>query len=434
MTELTHGELGGFIADRVEIGVFAVDVEFKVTLWNRFMATHSRHSAADVLGRNLFEVFPELPRSWLERKVRHVQALRNYAFTSWTQRPYLFRFDHNRPITGGVDAMRQNCTFLPVKNEAGEVVQVCVTVQDVTDNAIAHEELAASMAEIEREKAEQRKLIGELAQAQNQLLQSEKLASIGQLAAGVAHEINNPIGFVNSNLGTLASYVDELMVVLDAYTGAHDQIPESLRSAIDAQIKGVDLDYLREDLVNLVTESRDGLDRVKKIVQDLKDFSRMGESEAAWADLHHCLDTTLNVVANEIKYKAEVVKQYGELPEIECVASQLNQVFMNLVVNAAQAIAEQGTITVSTGTEGEQVFVSVRDTGAGIPPEVLKRIFDPFYTTKPVGTGTGLGLSVSYSIIERHGGRIVVNSKLGEGTEFKIWLPLHYPAAKTDDS
>ncbi|HPR05735.1 MAG TPA: ATP-binding protein [Denitromonas sp.] len=429
MTELSHSELGGFIADRVEIGVFAVDADFKLTLWNRFMATHSRHSAVDVLGQNLFDVFPELPRAWLERKVRQVQALRNYAFTSWTQRPYLFRFDHNRPITGGVDAMRQNCTFLPVKNAAGEVIQVCVTVQDVTDTAIAHEELAASMAEVEREKAEQRKLIGELAQAQNQVLQSEKLASIGQLAAGVAHEINNPIGFVNSNLGTLASYVDELMVVLDAYTGAHDQLPEDLKAAIDAKIKGVDLDYLREDLVSLVTESRDGLDRVKDIVQDLKDFSRMGESEAAWADLHHCLDTTLNVVANEIKYKAEVVKHYGELPEVECVASQLNQVFMNLMVNGAQAIAERGTITITTGTEGEQVFVAVRDTGAGIPPDVLKRIFDPFYTTKPVGTGTGLGLSVSYSIIERHGGRIVVDSKPGEGTEFKIWLPIRYPAA-----
>lgn len=430
MSELTHAELGGFIADRVEVGVFAVDAAFTITLWNRFMATHSRRPAAEVIGRNLFECFPDLPQAWLERKVRHVQALRNYAFTSWTQRPYLFRFDHNRPITGGVDAMRQNCTFLPVKNEAGEVVQVCVTVQDVTDNAVAHEELAASMAEIEREKAEQRKLIGELAQAQNQLLQSEKLASIGQLAAGVAHEINNPIGFVNSNLGTLASYVDELMVVLDAYTGVHDQLPEALRTAIDAQIKGVDLDYLREDLVSLVTESRDGLDRVKKIVQDLKDFSRMGESEAAWADLHHCLDTTLNVVANEIKYKAEVVKQYGDLPEVECVASQLNQVFMNLVVNAAQAIAEHGTITITTGTAGEGVFVAVRDTGAGIPPDVLKRIFDPFYTTKPVGTGTGLGLSVSYSIVERHGGRITVDSKVGEGTEFKIWLPTRYPAAK----
>ncbi|MFV0663675.1 PAS domain-containing protein [Denitromonas sp.] len=208
---MTHAELGGFIADRVEVGVFAVDAAFTITLWHRFMATHSRRPVAEVIGRNLFECFPDLPQAWLERKVRHVQALRNYAFTSWTQRPYLFRFDHNRPITGGVDAMRQNCTFLPVKNAAGEVVQVCVTVQDVTDNAIAHEELAASMAEIEREKTEQRKLIGELAQTQNQLRQSEKLASIGQLAAGVAHEIYNPIGFVNSSLGMLASYVDELM-------------------------------------------------------------------------------------------------------------------------------------------------------------------------------------------------------------------------------
>ena len=427
MSAMAADALGSFIADRVEVGVFAVDLDFQITLWNRFMATHSRHAAADVLGKNLFECFPELPRNWMERKVRHVQALRNYAFTSWTQRPYLFRFDHNRPITGGVDAMRQNCTFLPVKNAAGEVEQVCVTVQDVTDTAIAQEQVERSLAALEREKAEQRKLIRQLEQANNQVMQSEKLASIGQLAAGVAHEINNPIGFVNSNLGSLAGYANELMTVLDAYTGIHDQLPAEVQATVAQQIDGIDLAYLRDDLADLIAESRDGLDRVKRIVQDLKDFSRMGETQTQPADLHHCLDSTLNVVANEIKYKADVVKCYGELPDIQCVASQLNQVFMNLLVNAAQAIDGRGTITITTGREGEQVFVAVRDTGSGIAPDKLNRIFDPFFTTKPVGTGTGLGLSVSYSIVERHGGRIAVDSTVGEGTEFTVWLPVRPP-------
>lgn len=424
MDSASASALERFVTDRMEVGIFALDRDLKVTLWNRFMATHSRRPAADVIGHNIFECFPELPRPWLERKVRHVQALRNYAFTSWVERPYLFRFDHNRPITGGVDAMRQNCTFLPVKNAAGEVEQICITVQDVTDIAIAHGELAASLAELEVEKAEQRKLIKELEQAHNQLLQSEKLASIGQLAAGVAHEINNPIGFVNSNLGTLGSYVEELMSVVDAYTGAHAEMPPPLREMIEARTRGVDLEYLREDLPTLLSESRDGLDRVKKIVQDLKDFSRVGESEKVEADLNQCLDSTLNVVANEIKYKAEVIKEYGQLPPVECVASQLNQVFMNLLVNAAQAIEGRGEIRLSTGHQGDEVFVAVRDSGCGIPPDKLNRIFDPFFTTKPVGTGTGLGLSVSYSIVEKHGGRIEVDSKVGEGTEFRVWLPL----------
>lgn len=417
-------ELSGFIADRMEVGIFALDTEFRITLWNHFMAIHSRRPAATVIGHRIFDCFPELPKAWLERKVRHVQTLRNYAFTSWTQRPYLFRFEHNRPITGGIDAMRQNCTFFPVRRDSGEVVEVCVTVQDVTDTAIAHSELAASLAALEVEKAAQRALIGTLEQTRKQLLQSEKLASIGQLAAGVAHEINNPIGFVNSNLGTLGHYVDDLLAVLDAYNSVRDTLPAEASRRLAESVAHIDLAYVREDLPSLLGESRNGLERVKRIVQDLKDFSRIGDTERQLTDLHQCIDSTLNVVANEIKYKASVVKHYGALPQIWCVASQLDQVFLNLLVNAAQAIPAQGEITVTTGRIGNEVFVAVRDTGCGIAAEHRDRIFDPFFTTKAVGSGTGLGLSVSHGIVERHGGRIDVDSTVGEGTEFRVWLPI----------
>jgi len=177
----------------------------------------------------------------------------------------------------------------------------------------------------------------------------------------------------------------------------------------------------------LVSQSRDGLDRVRRIVQDLKDFAHAGEAHWQRADLVRGLESTLNVVRNEIKYKAEVVKRCESLPDVECVPSQLNQVFMNLLVNAAQAIPDRGTITIACGTRDDEVWIEVQDTGCGMAPEVARRIFDPFFTTKPVGQGTGLGLSVSYSIVKRHGGRIEVESTPGEGTTFRVWMPIAQP-------
>ena len=278
--------------------------------------------------------------------------------------------------------------------------------------------------DLTREREEQRALIRQLEEAHNQLLQSEKLASIGQLAAGVAHEVNNPIGFVNSNLCTLKKYVADLLELNAAYERLEPEL-----SAIDGeQIKAlkarIDLPFVREDMPALIAESIDGTSRVRRIVQDLRDFSRAGDSEWHTVDVHAGLESTLNVVWNEIKYKAEVERDYGDLPEIDCLPSQLNQVFLNLLVNAAQAIEQRGTITLRTRRDGDHVAISVCDTGSGIPPELMDRIFDPFFTTKPVGKGTGLGLSVTYGIVEKHGGRIEVDSVPGQGSTFTIRLPV----------
>jgi signal transduction histidine kinase len=169
---------------------------------------------------------------------------------------------------------------------------------------------------------------------------------------------------------------------------------------------------------------------VKKIVQDLKNFSHVDESEWQFADLNAGLESTLNVVWNEVKYKANVVKHRGQIPEVECLAAQLNQVFMNLIVNAVQALDTaqgMGTLTLSSGTEGDGVWVSVQDTGKGMSDDVRRRIFEPFYTTKPVGKGTGLGLSLSFSIIQKHHGRIEVESTPGVGTTFRVWVPVRHP-------
>jgi signal transduction histidine kinase len=276
--------------------------------------------------------------------------------------------------------------------------------------------------------ARQQQLNKRLEEANNQLLQSEKMASIGQLAAGIAHELNNPIGFVHSNLGTLDGYLHDLITIIDAYDEATlaqgDGCPH-LRP-IQQLREERDFEFVREDIFKLLSESKDGLGRVRKIVQDLKTFARVGEQEWQEADLHQGIDSTLNIVWNELKYKCQVVKEYGDIPLVYCLISQLNQVFMNLLVNAGHAIEQKGTITIRTWREGEdKVCIEIADTGKGIPPANLNRIFEPFFTTKPIGKGTGLGLSVSYNIVQRHQGDITVESETGKGTRFRVILPIH---------
>jgi signal transduction histidine kinase len=273
--------------------------------------------------------------------------------------------------------------------------------------------------------------------AKDQLVQSEKLASIGQLAAGVAHEINNPVGYVFSNFGTLQRYLDDLFRMLAAYEETDALMAGTPAAARIAALKAeIELGYLKEDVPQLMAESCEGITRVRKIVQDLKDFSHVdARQEWEWADLHRGIDSTLNIVNNEIKYRADVIKDYGELPQVQCLASEMNQVFMNLLVNAAHAIDKgRGRIHIRSGTEGEgpgsAVWVEVEDDGSGIPKEIIARIFDPFFTTKPVGKGTGLGLSLAYGIVQKHHGRLEVRSEPGQGTRFRVTLPVSQPASQ----
>ncbi len=284
-------------------------------------------------------------------------------------------------------------------------------------------DLQTANSNLQSEKRRQEELIRKLEEAQNQLLQSEKMASMGQLAAGVAHEINNPVGFVNSNLGTLQRYVNNLLRLLGAYEQLEESLGEDVLQNIRQLKKEIDTTYLREDIGDLLTESLEGLQRVKRIVQDLKDFSHVDKAELEWANLENGLDSTLNVVWNELKYKAKVIKEYGNPPLIECLPYQLNQVFMNLLINAAHAIEQTGEITIRTGYDAKNVWVEVEDTGKGIPPEHIDRIFEPFFTTKPIGKGTGLGLSLSYGIVNKHGGHIEVKSIVGKGSLFRVVLP-----------
>ena len=266
------------------------------------------------------------------------------------------------------------------------------------------------------------KAYNELKTAQATILQQEKMASVGQLAAGVAHEINNPMGFIASNLGSLAKYLDRLAEFI-ATQGAALNNPEEAPRVAEAR-KKLKIDFVLQDSRDLIVESLDGADRVKRIVQNLKSFSRVDQAEEQPADLNECLETTLNIIWNELKYKTTVHKEYGELPRIRCFPQQLNQVFMNILVNGAQAIEKQGDITIRTWAEADAVKIAISDTGGGIPADKLNRIFEPFFTTKPVGKGTGLGLSICYDIVKKHGGEIIVDSVEGSGTTFTVVLPI----------
>lgn len=269
----------------------------------------------------------------------------------------------------------------------------------------------------------------ELKMVQSQVLQQEKMASIGQLAAGVAHEINNPMGFIISNLNTLKKYVEKITEYAAVQAAAVGKCSEACENpAIITEIakkkKALKIDYITGDLDNLIRESLEGADRVKKIVQDLKNFSRVDESEFKTADINAGIESTINIVWNELKYKATLVREYGDIPLTICNPGQLNQVFMNLLMNAAQAIEKTGEIRVKTWQENDHISISIADTGSGIPEDKLKRIFEPFYTTKEIGKGTGLGLSIAYDIIKKHRGEITVDSVAGKGTTFTLSIPV----------
>ncbi len=310
----------------------------------------------------------------------------------------------------------------PVIDFDRAIRSILLVSRDITEQKRAEDALEQKNRELE-------KAYAELKAVQSQILQQEKMASIGQLAAGVAHEINNPMGFIISNINTLKKYVDKIYEFIDSQRGAVEACAVNhghteIIKEIDEKKRALKIDYISEDIRNLIAESLDGADRVKKIVQDLKSFSRLDEAEYKVADLNAGLESTINIVWNELKYKATLVKDFGEIPPTKCRPGQLNQVFMNLLMNAAHAIDQHGEIRVKTWQDSGRINIAISDTGSGIPEDIQKRIFEPFYTTKEVGKGTGLGLSIAYDIIKKHDGEIKVESKVGNGSTFTISIPV----------
>jgi signal transduction histidine kinase len=267
-----------------------------------------------------------------------------------------------------------------------------------------------------------------LKRAQSQLVQNEKLASLGQMVAGVAHEINNPLSFVANNVAVLQRDLKAMANLIEMYQRADPDIAErqaELAAEIRDLAERIDLAYTLPNIQDMLNRSREGLRRIQQIVKDLRDFARLDESDLHDVDLNEGIRSTANIIAGLAKkQKVKVELDLGELPTVSCFPAKVNQVVMNLLSNAIQASPENTTVTVRTRRTGDSVTISVEDQGTGIPPHIRDRIFDPFFTTKPPGEGTGLGLSISYGIVQDHGGRIDLASEVGRGTTFTVTLPL----------
>lgn len=315
-----------------------------------------------------------------------------------------------------VDAMQQVYTLMAERNAA---------------LAAARDELALLNASLEQRVSERtadlQAALDELGRTREQLLQSEKMSAIGRLAAGVAHEINNPIGFVSSNLGTLRQYVEGLVSLVDKYDRIHARLPltESGRAKLKALKDAIDYDFLRDDIGSLLAETGTGVARVKRIVEDMRSFSDIGEFEPQPTDLNALVESLVPPLANDLEGRAGIVCSCEPLPPVACLPTQIAQVLTNLLSNAAQAVTPpDGQIELKTRSVGEAVEIEVTDNGCGMSADVVQHVFEPFYTTRPPGQGVGLGLSLSYEIIKRHRGQIDVTSEPGKGTRVVVHLPL----------
>ncbi|KOO57833.1 histidine kinase [Rheinheimera sp. KL1] len=423
------------LIQQLPVGACLLTPDYHIVIWNDFFADRLKMPAAELVGKNLLDLFP-LKAKFLKRKLDSVLLLKNISFTYWEQHPHIFQLKSSRPVTGDEGLMYQNMQIVPIFSDDGEVQHIFLAVTDATAAASYSMALKTALQQLELEHAAQAKLIDRLEEAHNQLLQAEKMAAIGQLAAGVAHEINNPIGFISSNLETLQHYSQTLVAALD-FAGKLLQQSASaeLKTSYQNYQTQHNLNFLLQDMPDLIAESLEGSARVMSIVKSLREFSHVDSSEWKETSLIDGMESTLRIINNELKYKATVHKDYQpDMPLVYCQSMQINQVFMNLLLNAAQAMAQPGDIYIRIFTENDAAKVSVRDSGTGIAPQHLKKIFEPFFTTKAVGTGTGLGLSLSYSIIQKHKGNISVSSPPGQGAEFVITLPLHkIPEFNTDD-
>jgi len=349
----------------------------------------------------------------------------------------------------GMNLMSKDGSRIPVvlngsliRNEDNKIDAVVLIARDMRDiyqlitelsqlNEDLEERVKNRTDELRVARDASEEALKKLQQTQAQLVQNDKMASVGQLSAGIAHEINNPTGFVLSNLKTLEEYINDIRCLITEYdtllqrcVGISDEDVSCIVKNIEKFKEKIDVVFLLHDIAQIFKETQDGMRRISKIVRDMKEFSHAGSDKPEYTDVNKGLESTLNIVWNEIKYKSEVKTLYGDIPQVLCYPQQLNQVFMNILVNAAHAIEGKGVITLRTFSENGNVVIEISDTGKGISPEHLSRIFEPFFTTKPVGMGTGLGLSVAYAIIKKHNGEITVDSKVGAGTRFQVCIPV----------
>jgi len=423
------------VFDTLHEEIVALDDQFQIVSANKAFVDGAATTFKNAIGLKYFTYVSDKK---LFHSIKTIKKLLDKVFDTGLPQFFLDKSADNN----GDDKYKQ-ITLLPIKDGTGNVFQVVFVSKDITEDkkktekiSTLNKKLMEKASQIKEKNKKLKQTLKRLEETQSQIIQSEKMASIGQLAAGVAHEINNPIGFVSSNLKTLIDYQDDLNGLIELYRGlitaldkknkeelsfdVIDQVAKILNQEVD-----VDIEFVQEDIMDLIGDCREGTGRIKKIVIDLKDFAHPGGDKIQTTDINRGLESTLNVVANELKYKATIIKDFGDIPTIKAYPQQLNQVFMNILVNAAQAIEKQGEIKIKTQQVNGKIEISISDTGCGIPKKNLLKIFDPFFTTKDVGKGTGLGMNIAYSIIKKHKGTIEVDSVVGQGTTFTIRLPVN---------
>lgn len=404
------------IVETASEGVWMFDAESKTTFANARMAEMLGYSPEQMQGRSLFDFMDEEGRrvyeSYLQRRRQGLPERHDFRF----------RRRDGSDLWAIVSAT-------PILDDGGEFIGVLRMITDISDRKQAEIEIRQSKSRLKAKNEQLKQTLGKLKRTQAQLVQSEKMVSLGQLVAGVAHEINNPTSFIYGNVEHAEHYIQELVELLELYR-QHYPNPDP---EIEALSEDIDLDFLLEDLPKLLGSMKSGADRIHQIVLSLRNFSRHDEAERKPVDLHEGIESTLTILQHRLKatgrrLEIEVVREYGQLPRLDCYAGQLNQVFMNLLANAIDALEDRERPQIRIRTEcrgGDRVAISIGDNGAGMNPEVLRRSFDPFFTTKPVGKGTGMGLFVVHQIVvEQHGGRIDCHSKPGEGARFEIELPI----------
>ncbi|MDO6567390.1 ATP-binding protein [Alteromonas sp. 1_MG-2023] len=412
------------LVEKLPVGIGIVDENFLVIYLNDFfrdrLPREYRNSYKDTPVTDIFSH----QAKFLERRLKSVFVLQHPSFSYWEQRPHIFPFKSSRPITGEETQMYQNMEILPVKDKSTGRKYACIFLQDVTAQASYFRTQQKLSAALKEEHEAQRKLIHKLDTAQSQLIQAEKMASTGQLAAGIAHEINNPIGFINSNLDTLSQYANNLISICDGVenhvTDFNDEVKEQIKNLFEAQ----HYDLIKDDIEELLEESKAGLNRVKDIVDNLKQFSLDSTKGSQIVELNDVASQTIKLVSTQYASHHYKVESADEKIEIMANPGMIKQALMNILLNAAQAIPDKGYVKLSLLKNSENITIKVLDSGEGIEHKNMKRVFEPFFTTRPEGQGQGLGLSTAYTIIKKHKGKISINSKVGKGTVVTIELPI----------